>query len=254
VTREEKLLWRLDRSGRGLEIGPSYNPVASKRNGFDVKIVDIASRDELRAKYASHNVSLENIEEVDYIWQGQPYCELVGEWNCFDWIVASHVIEHTPDLIAFLNDCGDILKPDGILSLAIPDKRRCFDYFRPISGLEKVIDAHCLGQKTHSAGTIAEYLLNATRGAGSITWEGRIEGPFEIICPLSEAIAHYESSLKTPTTIDAHAWCFTPSSFRMLINDLNRLNAISLNEVRWLPTSGPEFFIQLSRAGAGAEE
>ena len=40
------------------------------------------------------------------------------------------MIEHTPDLIAFLADCDAVLKDTGVLSLVIPDKRYSFDRFR----------------------------------------------------------------------------------------------------------------------------
>jgi len=88
--------------------------------------------DELRAKYTNHGVDLAKIEEVDYVWQG--FSQFIGATK-FDWIIASHVIEHVPCVISFLRDCESVLKPDGVLSLAIPDKRRCFDKLREKSSL-----------------------------------------------------------------------------------------------------------------------
>ena len=51
LQREDKVFHILDRKGFGLEIGPSHNPIAPKKNGFNVHILDHASATELREKY-----------------------------------------------------------------------------------------------------------------------------------------------------------------------------------------------------------
>lgn len=61
--RKEKVFQLLNRSGKGLEIGPSHNPIASKREGFNVQIVDHLSATQLKEKYRGHNVNIDNIEE-----------------------------------------------------------------------------------------------------------------------------------------------------------------------------------------------
>lgn len=66
-------------------------------------------------KYKDHHVNLNNIEEVDFVWRDENYSELTGKSKYYDWIIASHVIEHTPDLIGFLNDCDAILKDEGVI-------------------------------------------------------------------------------------------------------------------------------------------
>src|SRR6185312_6752143 len=131
-----RVLATIKRDGLGVEIGPSHDPIAPKRDGFRVHVIDHGTREELLAKYAGHHgLQLDRIEEVDFVWKGQSYLELTGNAKHYDWIIASHLIEHTPDLIAFLADCDSILKDDGVLSLVIPDKRYCFDRFRPVTGL-----------------------------------------------------------------------------------------------------------------------
>ena len=130
MDRVEKALHLIEYDGFGLEIGPSHNPIAPKKAGFNVEILDHATADELRQKYQGHNLNLDNIEEVDYVWRGEPLDELIDKTEVYDYIIASHVIEHSTDIIGFLQQCSKLLKPTGVLSLIIPDKRYCFDYLR----------------------------------------------------------------------------------------------------------------------------
>ena len=51
--------------------------------------------------------------------------------------------------------------------------------------------------------------------------------------------------------VDVHVWRFTLSSFRLLIEDLFGLGAISLRESSIIPWHGNEFFVALSRKGRG---
>ncbi len=165
TSREEKILSAIDKRLPGLEIGPSHRPVAPKKSGFNVKILDHLDTAGLRDKYRSHGVDVEAIEEVDYVWSGESLSTLVDDRK-FDWIIASHVIEHTPDLIGFLNECEKILSDTGVLSLAVPDKRYCFDHFRETTSLSRVVDANFLKLTNHTPGTAADYYLNVCKKRG----------------------------------------------------------------------------------------
>ena len=149
MTREEIILKHIKRNGRGLEIGPGCAPIAPKKRGFRVHVLDHCDKNALIEKYRPHGINVENIEEVDFVWDGRPSVELIGRRHVYDWIIGSHVLEHTTDLIGFLNDCDSLLKKDGVLSLAVPDKRYCFDRFRPLTGIARVIDAARNPQKIH---------------------------------------------------------------------------------------------------------
>jgi SAM-dependent methyltransferase len=160
-SRRKRVLSNISKRGLGVEIGPSIDPIAPKREGYRVHIIDHVDRQALIAKYIDDPVELDLIEEVDFVWRGESYLELTGRPKQYDWIIASHVIEHTPDLVAFLVDCDSILKDDGVLSLVIPDKRYVFDRFRPVTGLARVVDAHVTGRREPSAGAVAEHHLYA---------------------------------------------------------------------------------------------
>lgn len=249
--RKQIILRDLDPKGLGLEIGPSHNPVAPKKDGFRVHVMDHLSREGLVEKYKDHGVQLDNIEEVDFVWNGQSFKDLTGGERQYDWIIASHVIEHTPDLIGFLTECESILKPDGVLSLAIPDKRYCFDHFRPVTGLGKIIDAHLAKDTVHSPGNVAEYFMNVVSKDGSIAWHGDGPGEYRFLHGLKDAAWGMQVVQEQKAYLDIHAWCFVPSSFRLLVQDLHALGLIGLQETAHEPTIGHEFFVALSRNPRG---
>lgn len=249
--RKDYVLSTIDREGFGIEIGASHDPIAPKRDGYKVEVIDHASREELLAKYATHGLDLDRIEEVDFVWKGQSYLELTGKPRHYDWIIASHVIEHTPDLIGFLEDCNSILKDDGVLSLVVPDKRYCFDRFRPITGLARVVDAHLAGHTIHTPGAVAEYTLNVAAKAGQGSWSEGTKGEYTFFHSAGHAGGRMRHVRDHAAYIDIHNWCFVPHSFRLLLDDLHTLGFTSLREVDFHPTEGFEFYVTLGRRGAG---
>jgi predicted SAM-dependent methyltransferase len=251
MNRKEKVLRHINKNGQGVEIGPSHSPVAPKKEGYKVHIIDHMSREQLIAKYKDHHVNLENIEEVDFVWRGENYSELTGKDKYYDWIIASHVIEHTPDLLGFLNDCDTILKEDGVISLAVPDKRYCFDHYRPITGISQIIDSHFQKTIIHTPGTVAEYYLNVVSKAGNIAWDSSATGRYNFVHSLEDALQGMKSALNENAYLDVHAWCFVPHSFRLIVHDLFRLGLIPFQEVGFFQTEGCEFYITLGRNGQG---
>ena len=250
VLREDKVFHLLDKKGLGLEIGPSYNPIAPKKGGFNVQTLDLASAAELRKKFLGCSVNLDNIEEVDFVWHGEPLHELIGKTSCYDWIIASHVIEHVPDMISFLRQCEALLKPDGILSLVIPDKRCCFDYFSSISSTGNMLDAYTEKRVRPSHGQVFDHVANASKRNGKSSWsadERVVEE--ELMYTFDQAQGNLNSSISSSNYIDVHCWRFTPASFRLLISDLKGLGLIGFEIKAEFDTTGCEFFVLLDRQG-----
>lgn len=85
MDRLDKALHGIDRAGRGLEIGPSYDPLVTKASGARVETVDHATRDELVTKYSGFGLGVEQldrIEDVDHIWHGGSLLQVVPEHGC----------------------------------------------------------------------------------------------------------------------------------------------------------------------------
>lgn len=249
MDRRDAILAGLNLSGPGLEIGGGYAPLAAGHPSLDVRTLDHLDQAGLIEKYARQGAPTDHIRPVDYVWTGQRYRDLIGDAR-FDWMVASHVIEHVPDLVGFLQQCAEILTPDGVLSLAVPDRRYSFDYYRPESGLRELIDAHVAGRTLSSPGCAAEHFLFIARLEGRDTWDDGAVGWPEFAAPFDTAENRYQRAL-AGAYVDVHAWIFTPHSFRLALEDLHSLGLSPLREVRFRATGGCEFFVQLSATGAG---
>lgn len=241
-----KSLFNID--GKGLEIGASYNPLLRKSDGYNVEIADYTSRDNLIKAHPAHR---EVIEEVDYITNGGRIVDVISDRQCFDYIIASHVIEHSTDLLGFLKDCQDLLREDGVLVLAVPDKRHCFDVFQSISSTGEILQAHLERRRTHPPGKHFDHGAYATARVGHIVWPlGCTEEP-KFVHTLAEAMSSFRRAAESTEYFDCHAWRFTPSSFRLIVNDLHEIGEIQLKEASFIDSIGPEFFVSLSRSGTG---
>jgi hypothetical protein len=91
-SRIDKILRLVEKSEKGLEIGPSYNPVAPKSGGWNVEIVDHLDATEPRCKYAAWNVDTSTIEEVDHVIGVDGFFSAMGRASEYGFIIASHVI------------------------------------------------------------------------------------------------------------------------------------------------------------------
>lgn len=233
----------LNLEGLGLEIGPSHDPLVPKSSGRNVEILDHMDQPGLIEKYKTHGVDTSRIEPVDYIWTGGSLTDCIGKSAHYDWIAASHVIEHTPDMIAFISECCALLKPDGVLALAVPDRRFTFDYFRWPSSTGDVLQAHLDKRVRHTTGQIYDAAANAAFKNSAIAWSKGEPGEVVLLRPtLEHAMSRVRESLDTDQYMDAHGWVFTPSSFRLIISDLNALGHIRVDETMFAESSGCEFY------------
>jgi len=252
LSRVEKALAFIDRDGLGLEIGPAHSPIAPRRGGFNVHVLDYMDADALREKFQDVDVDLAQIEEVDFVWGGEPLRQLVGGTYRYDWIIASHVIEHLPDLAGFLNDCQDVLKPEGVVSLVVPDKRYCFDHFRPLTTTGEVLDAFGQRRNRPTPGSVFDHMMNCVTLDGQISWSAETHGKYGSTYSFEYARNVWDQATAGVGYVDVHVSCFTPASFRLILQDLRSLGLLtSLDVTHEFETTGNEFFVTL---GQGTRE
>lgn len=250
--RTAMALHSVDTSGLGLEIGPSYNPIAPKSHGYNIRILDHADQQELRAKYAAlglDQAQLDRIEEVDYVWRGEPFADLIGTETRFDYVVAAHVLEHTPDLIGFVNQLGQIVNERGVISLIVPDKRYCFDFMRPLTTAGAVVEAHLAGERRHGPASFVDTHLYTVRRHGVIDgWDRSTSDDLQLPPCTWGAVGQTVANVtSTDEYVDIHRWVFTPASLDLLLSDLGNLGYIDLEVASMVPTDTLEFFVTLRR-------
>ena len=252
LSRKDILFSFFDPTGVGLEIGPSFNPLVPKAEGYNVQILDHLSAANLREKYKNApNVDLLMIEEVDFVSDGGSIFNLIDKHKYYDYIIASHVIEHTTDLLGFISDCEQLLKDNGVLVLAVPDKRFAFDCLRSYSTTGQILQAHLEKRQRHTPGQVFDEVAYNCLRDGQIAWKNGDGGDISFFRPLSDAKAVFEELQQQDTFYDIHAWQFTPSGFRLAINDLYEIGATRMQESSFHETIGHEFFISLSKSGVG---
>jgi hypothetical protein len=250
--RQSRALAHVNLSGPGLEIGPSYLPLVPRHQWAKVETVDHASRAELIAKYRDHGLAqeeLDRIEDVDHIWTGGSLVTAVGKSEYYEYVVAAHAIEHSVDLVGFVQDCQTLLRPGGRLALVVPDKRTCFDWFKPLTSVGAVVDAHLRPTMFHTPGVLLDHYAYACTLDDRIVWApgetGQLSTQFADLSAAHDAI---QTGIDQQTYRDAHRWVFTPASFSLLIEDLAELGYHSFCEVGSAPTAGFEFYVTLGKA------
>lgn len=247
-TRNEKLLHYIDPANQvGVEIGPLMTPIVTREMGR-IYYIDHATTADLKAKYADDpNVDVSKIVDVDYVWGEKSLVELTQANQPFDYLVASHVIEHVPNLIGWLEEIRTILKPGGILSLAIPDKRRCFDYERQTTQLSDVFEAYLYRSKKPSPRQIFDHVASIVHLKGLYTWSEEVDetAEFTRYYSLNDARTMAKNAFESGAYHDVHCWVFTPHSFFKLLRELAELDLLKFEVIQFHETSGCEFFVSL---------
>lgn len=129
----EATRWKLTKRyirGDGLEIGALNLPLALPE-GASVRYVDRLPLPELRRQYPE--LAGKKLVVPDIIDNG----EVLGKVSdqSVDFVIANHLIEHTENPIATIKNHLRVLRPGGVLYLAVPDKRHTFDRDRPVTSI-----------------------------------------------------------------------------------------------------------------------
>lgn len=252
-SRQDALLSGLTPHSRIVEVGASFSPLAPKSTGWNTCVVDHDTRENLVAKYASARVELAAIEEVDIVWQSGALHEAfpATQLGTFDAVIVSHVMEHIPDLIGFLRSCQLLVNATGLLVFALPDKRWCFDVFRPISLAGDALLAHHDARRTHSPAVLFNEVAYSVTLGGKPGWAvGEPARELSFAHPPGKAIEVFQDVLSDNRTYrDAHAWQFTPASFQLMLLDLAQSGACDWR-LDWVRSEPSVEFIGRLRLGA----
>jgi SAM-dependent methyltransferase len=249
MDRKQKILEDLDlRNSVGAEIGPLCSPIVTRDEGR-VFYVDHTDTESLKAKYANDaSVDVSKIVDVDAIWGDNSLKEALREDVGLDYVIASHVIEHVPDLVTWLEEVRAVLRPDGELRLAIPDRRFTFDYMRGETRLSDVLTAYLVRARVPQPHEVLDFVLNAKKIDLQKAWRGEID--------VSELVPYYSFDdamniardvRQNGTYHDTHCWVFTPRSFSALFESLASFGLLHFACEKFHDTGQNqlEFFVKL---------
>lgn len=239
LIRKREVLRHIQTQGAlGLEIGPGCSPILNS-NEANIKFCDHLDQQGLIKKYENDPAINKNrIPYIDYVWGDKSLIELVGPNLKFDYVIASHVIEHVPDLVSWLNEIHQVLKPNGILSLVVPDKRYTFDFCRQTSKFSDVLAAYIEKRKRPSISQIIDHFSEVVTNNGLSAWSSEI--PEELVRRTysdQEAFRVAQAAHKDGGYVDVHGWVFTQESLVTILWRLSRLGLLNYEVVNLTPTN-----------------
>ena len=218
MARLDELLKYIDPKAKGVEVAPYFNPALPKSIGFDTLVLDVFDTDQLfkNATNDPHILTerIAEIETVDIVGDASnigPMIESKGLSGQICHIVSSHNFEHLPNPIKFLRGCGAVLKPGGMLSMAVPDCRACFDCFRMPTRLGDWLSAFHANATQPRPETLFDYSSNVALyfvdGVGLTGCNVADDDPsgFQLVGNLRESYDRYLAAQHDPGPYqDAH--------------------------------------------------
>ena len=249
MTRNEKLLAGLDlQTAVGLEIGALDKPIIPPSSPH-VFYVDHADSEALRCKYLEDPyVNVDRLVHVNGVWGEASLAKAAARVAPVDFVVASHVLEHVPDLIAWLQELASVLKPHGEVRLAIPDRRYTFDVLRAETRAADVLASHLVRARRPQAREILDYMTHLVSVDTWKIWDGSQDtASLTRQSSIEKGMTVARDSADNGNYHDVHCWVFTPLSFAALMHDLAAASYHPFKCASFLPTerNTNEFFATL---------
>ena len=156
----------------------------------------------------------------------------------FDYVIACHVIEHVANPIGYIQELAGLLKPNGLIFLAIPDKRCTSDIDRPSTTLEHLLCDYYQDSRYPALEHILEmtrFCLPGGREVSGASFEAQYEA----------AVANHKSG-----EADAHCHVWTDGEYfeqmRLLVD--GGILKIQITSAEATPPGFNEFMIALRAA------
>ncbi len=264
MNRTQELLRFVSKDRMGLEIAPYFNPLTPKSAGFRCESLDVFDTARLRQNAAKDpslsEADRERIEDVDHVVDACQIGDLrnvTPHFGAFAYVVSSHNFEHLPNPIKFLQGAYDALAPGGVLSMAIPDYRACFDYFRFPTRLSDWLRAFHEDHQQPPPYTLFDFDVNR---AEIVDQKQRqrpgfplgLERTMTLGAPGSPAQAYQRFLQPDEVYHDTHCSLVCPETFHLLISDAIDMGLVHFDVLSISRTTTYEFFVHLRKPEARA--
>lgn len=150
--RRRRTLAAIYLSGAGLEIGALNAPLCVPP-GASVTYVDRMTVDALRRHYPE--LADKELVPVDVVDDGERLHQFASASQ--DFIIANHFLEHAQDPIGTLKRHMEVLRPGGVLYVAVPNRMHTFDRDRPATTWEHLRRDHLDGPEWSYEGHLREF-------------------------------------------------------------------------------------------------
>jgi predicted SAM-dependent methyltransferase len=211
-------------NGEGIEVGALHRPLrvpASAR----VRYVDRMPVAELRCHYPE--LAEYSLVPVDIIGSAEDLSALVD--NSVDFVIANHLLEHLEYPIRGLLEFFRVLRPSGIVYLALPDQRMGIDHRRPLTSVDHLMDEHYNGAAANRRQHYYDWVVLSEQ------WCGDIEERVDQLMAMDYSI-HF------------HVW--RPDTFLDLLTVTRRTVDLDFEVIAFAPPEYPgddEFMVLLSK-------
>lgn len=257
MNRIEMLLNGLALQGQGLEVSPYFNPAVCK-DQYNVRYVDYVDNATLKKKAAENPVGKTcDVPEIDWVWHpGKRLRKCIPKGITFDYVVASHVFEHVPNVIGWLNEIFEVLHNDAKLALAIPDRRLTMDFYRRESTLGDIVGNWIESPCHPTPAQVMDFLCQSFHDTRQKPDDPMID---VASIPFGEVPRHYSDekalefaiwSHNTRGYLDVHCTVWTPHSFMDLMTRVSSLGLLNVEISQPIENPGRgEFIVHLTKKG-----
>ena len=192
--------------GEGIEIGALHNPLAVPE-GAHVTYVDHLPEERLREHYA--DLGDVPLVHVDVLGSAEDLSAFGAD--SVDFVIANHLLEHLERPIRGLREFARVLRPGGVLYLALPDKRQTFDRDRDLTTAEHLFEEDREGPEPNRWAHYLDWAVNVDKRTGTT------------------AEAHARALLDQGYSIHFHVW--RPDTFLDFFLEVRRREALPLQLV-----------------------
>ncbi|MCB5202604.1 class I SAM-dependent methyltransferase [Neorhizobium sp. T786] len=236
--------------GLGLEIAPYFNP-ALPRHKYNVHYTDYISNDEILAKAAENPGALnKEIPTIDYVWKpGRPLKETSPEGLLYDFAIASHVMEHVPNTVGWLNDILAVLKVGAVLRLVLPNAERSNDHFRARTSVAQLVANWLDNPSVPTPFQVFDFMADCLDDDGNNTFD---ENGVSIYTrrhySLADALSTAQFVHNERQYIDVHCTVWTADTFKEAFDQIVSLGLMNV-KVEIQETAMWEFTVDLIKLG-----
>jgi SAM-dependent methyltransferase len=129
--------------GDGIEIGGLSAPTPVSR-GVRVRFVEVYDDQQIQLHYPGQS----SYQKSDFVEDGFKLPSFAAE--SVDFVIANHVLEHTPSTMQALKRWCEVVRPGGIVFATVPIVDRCWDAGRKTTSLSHFVEDF----KVYSAGDL----------------------------------------------------------------------------------------------------